>query len=169
MTEPTPRPADWAMIGHLDGTGEAVFAAPVGTPPPFAPTAPYTDGPVPTKGDRVAAIGLDGTRYDGIVTNVEEHGELGTFISTEDPPWIRTIPNGPPIPITEFTLGRYHRGREVVEILRNHTWPRLWAPVDDPMADAEPETPQQRALPRPSHTPPMWAHNPTRSRRRRNR
>ncbi|MBM4711076.1 hypothetical protein GS928_25085 [Rhodococcus hoagii] len=32
-----------------------------------------------------------------------------------------------------------------------------------------PETPQQRALPRPSTTPPMWAVDPTRTRRRRNR
>lgn len=31
------------------------------------------------------------------------------------------------------------------------------------------ETPQQRALPRPSHQPPMWANNPTRTRRTRNR
>lgn len=34
-------------------------------------------------------------------------------------------------------------------------------------ADPEPETPQQRALPRPSTTPPMWAHQPNRNRRRR--
>ncbi|NKS62386.1 hypothetical protein GS493_05800 [Rhodococcus hoagii] len=32
-----------------------------------------------------------------------------------------------------------------------------------------PRTPQERALPRPSHTPPMWANDPTRTRRRRNR
>ncbi|NKR30669.1 hypothetical protein GS538_11870 [Rhodococcus hoagii] len=32
-----------------------------------------------------------------------------------------------------------------------------------------PETPQQRALPRPSHTPPMWAVQPNRRNRRRNR
>ncbi|AUS33886.1 hypothetical protein C1M55_24155 [Rhodococcus qingshengii] len=31
-----------------------------------------------------------------------------------------------------------------------------------------PSTPQERALPRPSSTPPMWAVDPTRSRRRRN-
>lgn len=31
--------------------------------------------------------------------------------------------------------------------------------------DLEPETPQQRALPRPSTTPPMWADNPGRTRR----
>lgn len=30
------------------------------------------------------------------------------------------------------------------------------------------ETPQQRALPRPSHQPPMWANNPTRTRRTHN-
>lgn len=33
--------------------------------------------------------------------------------------------------------------------------------------DSEPETPQQRALPRPSTTPPMWAQQP--NQRRRNR
>ena len=33
--------------------------------------------------------------------------------------------------------------------------------------DSEPETPQQRALPRPSTTPPMWARQP--NQRRRNR
>ena len=34
-------------------------------------------------------------------------------------------------------------------------------------SDSEPETPQQRALPRPSTTPPMWAQQP--NQRRRNR
>ena len=33
----------------------------------------------------------------------------------------------------------------------------------------EPQTPQQRALPRPSTTPPMWAQQPNRNRRGRNR
>lgn len=33
----------------------------------------------------------------------------------------------------------------------------------------EPESLHQRALPRPSHQPPMWANNPTRTRRTRNR
>jgi len=35
--------------------------------------------------------------------------------------------------------------------------------------ELEPETPQQRALPRPSTTPPMWAVQPNRRNRRRNR
>ena len=39
-----------------------------------------------------------------------------------------------------------------------------WLAPDEP----EPPTPQQRALPRPSSTPPMWAHQPN-QRRRRNR
>ncbi len=30
-------------------------------------------------------------------------------------------------------------------------------------------TPKERALPRPSTTPPMWANDPTRTRRQRNR
>lgn len=56
-----------------------------------------------------------------------------------------------------------------------------WQIPDDPFADIdgeafiplptpateEPQTPQQRALPRPSTTPPMWAQDATRSRRRR--
>ncbi|MFF2026580.1 hypothetical protein [Rhodococcus koreensis] len=41
---------------------------------------------------------------------------------------------------------------------------RRWLP-----GDPVPEMPQQQALPRPSHTPPMWANNPTRQNRRRNR
>lgn len=41
----------------------------------------------------------------------------------------------------------------------------LWEAVVAP----EPETPQQRALPRPSTTPPMWAVQPNRRNRRRNR
>lgn len=39
-----------------------------------------------------------------------------------------------------------------------------WLAPDEP----EPPTPQQRALPRPSSTPPMWAQQPN-QRRRRNR
>lgn len=37
--------------------------------------------------------------------------------------------------------------------------------IGDP--DPDPRTSQQRALPRPSSTPPMWANDPTRSRRNR--
>ena len=41
---------------------------------------------------------------------------------------------------------------------------------DEPEREPDTRTPQQRALPRPSTTPPMWAHDPGRSRRpRRNR
>lgn len=46
----------------------------------------------------------------------------------------------------------------------------LWQIPDDPGGDepvAVEETRQQRALPRPSSTPPMWANDPTRNRRRR--
>lgn len=49
-----------------------------------------------------------------------------------------------------------------------------WTLPDDPLDPVawtfiEPETPQQRALPRPSTTPPMWARQPNRDRRNRNR
>ncbi|NKU63877.1 hypothetical protein GS891_12210 [Rhodococcus hoagii] len=43
----------------------------------------------------------------------------------------------------------------------------LWAAAVD--NETAPETPQQRALPRPSTTPPMWAVQPNRRNRRRNR
>lgn len=36
-----------------------------------------------------------------------------------------------------------------------------------PATPPAPETPQARALPRPAKTPPMWANDPTRSRRKR--
>lgn len=37
----------------------------------------------------------------------------------------------------------------------------------DAITPDEPNTPQQRALPRPTSTPPMWANNPTKTRRKR--
>jgi hypothetical protein len=45
-----------------------------------------------------------------------------------------------------------------------------WLPGDPaPRPEPDTRTPQERALPRPSTTPPMWANDPTRTRRRRNR
>ncbi|MGN0126052.1 MAG: hypothetical protein ACI38R_22650 [Rhodococcus sp. (in: high G+C Gram-positive bacteria)] len=46
-----------------------------------------------------------------------------------------------------------------------------WLPAETtaPAPDQAVETPQQRALPRPSTTPPMWANDPARTRRTRNR
>lgn len=37
----------------------------------------------------------------------------------------------------------------------------------DPFQPEPDRTPQQRALPRPASTPPMWANNPTKTRRKR--
>lgn len=41
--------------------------------------------------------------------------------------------------------------------------------IPNPLAEIaeDPTTPQRPALPRPSHTPPMWANNPSRTRRNR--
>lgn len=63
------------------------------------------------------------------------------------------------------------------EVDRRPVWLEVFTDQRPPIGDwhlanqPEPDTrtPQQRALPQPSTTPPMWAHDPTRSRRPRRR
>ncbi|NKU54975.1 hypothetical protein GS881_15620 [Rhodococcus hoagii] len=63
----------------------------------------------------------------------------------------------------QMAAATYSRGPSQTHWLSDEVWA---AAVDD---ELEPETPQQRALPRPSTTPPMWAVQPNRRNRRRNR
>lgn len=76
-----------------------------------------------------------------------------------------------PAPVThESRLDVMGRGvRPDLEII-DETHIRVSLPRGVVLAEipGPPSTPQERALPRPSSTPPMWAVDPTRSRRRRN-
>ena len=75
-----------------------------------------------------------------------------------------TISDGAPYRYSGFSV---RRGSDLGWAI----FDELDIPVDqEPEVEPDARTPQQRALPRPSTTPPMWANDPTRSRRpRRNR
>jgi hypothetical protein len=69
-----------------------------------------------------------------------------------------------------------NRLRSIQDVMRDvlNTAGLSWTPPPNPFAtdpepETEPQTPQERALPRPSNEPPMWAVQPNRQRRRRNR
>lgn len=101
--------------------------------------APYLRGPDITDGDRVSFVSTNGFRYEGIA-RVENRGSE-TIIHLEE--------------VAESTAARTRAMRGG----RAPSW----------FAEDLPDCPQQRALPRPSTRPPMWANDPTRSRRTRNR
>ncbi|KXF56160.1 hypothetical protein AXA44_02700 [Rhodococcus sp. SC4] len=101
---------------------------------------PYTDSLTPREGARVAFVMPTGRRVEGVVISCE--------------PQPSAIPG-----VTGFSMTIRPDPGEFGAVSN-------WL-LDEPVP--EPETPQQRALPRPSHTPPMWANNPTRQNRRRNR
>ncbi|MBH5146332.1 hypothetical protein [Rhodococcus erythropolis] len=78
-------------------------------------------------------------------TQLHELGLLGVWALPEDP-------------FDADAWKAYHSG--AVPGGRKPAWM-----VDVGLAEPEPETPQQRALPRPSTTPPPWADNPAGQRR----
>ena len=78
---------------------------------------------------------------------------------------------GEPAPVThESRLNVVGRGAYPDLVAIDETHIRVSLPGGVVLAEIPevPSTPQERALPRPSSTPPMWAVDPTRSRRRRN-
>ncbi|WML63640.1 hypothetical protein [Rhodococcus sp. AH-ZY2] len=101
--------------------------------------APCLLGPDITDGDRVSFVSTNGFRYEGIAR--VEHRGLETVIHIEE--------------TDESTAARTHA-------IRGGRTPSL-------ISEDLPDSPQQCALPRPSTQPPMWANNPTRTNRRRNR
>lgn len=164
---------------------------------------PYRDAPIINDGARVAFIGSNGNRYEGIARlgetdprrpwltqqtihidqlvespNEGRGATGGPVIHAEVIDPVRRAQNriatvqeqmrdvlrdmglgldtGPLRPADEYTI------RPGSWILETHTFPA---------GDLERavQTPQQRALPRPSTQPPMWANDPSRTRRTRNR
>lgn len=101
--------------------------------------APYRPGPDIIDGSRVAIAGANGFRYEGIA-RVERRG-LETVIHLEE--------------VAESTATRTRAMRGG----RTPSW----------IAEDLPDSAPQLALPRPSTRPPMWANDPTRSHRTRNR
>ncbi|QOH55233.1 hypothetical protein [Rhodococcus rhodochrous] len=139
-------------------------------------------------GDRVAFFGRNGFRYEGIAR--VEHRGLETTIHLDETEESTAARNEG---IRGYNLDyaiydeavdprRSARNRvarlqeQLAEIARDagltcHVG--RWLPDEthtfsDAELDQALETPQQRALPRPSHQRPMWANNPTRTRRTRN-
>ncbi|OZC62758.1 hypothetical protein CH276_14150 [Rhodococcus sp. 06-470-2] len=127
---------------------------------------PVTTGVRPINGE-VFVIGREGQRMplghsaSIVITDEARELERRMFAGRQDPVRIVTeayfsVPAGSPM--ARWIAGEPDAVSEHDRrVLRNLT-------------DDAPTTPRQRALPQPSTTPPMWAHDPTRSRRpRRNR
>lgn len=138
-------------------------------------------------GDRVAFVDRNGVRYEGIahventVVDEERPWISRTAINLEQvttvPSEVRGVTVGPEI--YDEAIDPMHSARNRIAEFQNQLAAiaadaeltfdsRMWLPGDRVPAPAA-ETPQQRALPRPSTTPPMWANDPARTRRNRNR
>ena len=124
-------------------------------------------------GDRVGFKSSNGFRQESVVVDIVGSG-FSTEYRTEDPRFSARARR----------LSAYARVRDQIAALGLDIpdspddfalWtlpedpfdPTVWTINSDPESDTR--TPQERALPRPSSTPPMWAVNPGRSRRTRNR
>lgn len=129
-------------------------------------------------GDRVV-IESEGRRHEVVVLDVQERGDEIEY-TTADPRYSaraqqlasirdRVRRMGDVAPSVNDALNRAFSafGSLAPAMLENLLPDELWAAAVD--NETAPETPQQRALPRPSTTPPMWAVQPNRRNRRRNR
>jgi hypothetical protein len=96
---------------------------------------------------------------------VDEHGVEVTTIEFDDPWFLRLLEYPNPVGVRDFgghPLKRSHPfplTDEQIERLPEVPTTYFGEPAEDA------RTPQDRALPQPSTTPPMWAPNPARSKR----
>lgn len=152
---------------------------------------PHRAAPVINNGDRVAFVTEDGRRLEGIARveatrTFPEREETVISVTTETPTWSIRVGgrrNGrgqhadcviydEAIYPVRSAQNRLNGFRDQIAALTAEAGiavtARLWCLGDpDVLPEVEP-TPQQRALPRPSTTPPMWANDPARTRRTRN-
>ncbi|NKU21724.1 hypothetical protein GS907_24500 [Rhodococcus hoagii] len=132
-------------------------------------TAPYQPHQRFEHGERVVCETVDGARYSGIIVDVVEHGDEVSY-KLEDPRYSPRAQNlakireralsGDLAAKVEHALavGVIKLAAEISEV------PLTYFPHPEP----DTRTAQERALPRPSHTPPPWAQDPARTRRTKN-
>ncbi|NKU91702.1 hypothetical protein [Prescottella equi] len=142
------------------------------------PSASYQPMQRLVAGDRIV-IESEGRRHEVVVLDVQQRGDRIEY-TTADPRFsarARALASvrdgvrrmGDVAPSVNDALNRAFSafGSLAPAMLESLLPDELWAAAVD--NETAPETPQQRALPRPSTTPPMWAVQPNRRNRRRNR
>lgn len=145
-SDPNDLDSPWTVIaGQLD-PGVPQFDPPP-PPPPIGPAAAAVRLLLWQRLGELAGVPAELFRWTGRIVDdaADALGGLGDVIRTDQPREMR------------------------FEVQLEGVSPDLWRLLQGDDPEPEPETPQQRALPRPSTTPPMWAVQPNQRPRRRNR
>ncbi|WJJ10398.1 hypothetical protein P9990_17655 [Prescottella equi] len=137
--------------------------------PDLPQTTPYQPHRRFEHGDRLVCETVDGAQYSGIIVDVVEHGDEVSY-KLEDPRYSARAQNlavirdralgGDLAAKVEHALavGVIKLAADLSEVPVTHF----------PRPEPDSRTPRERALPRPSHTPPPWAQDPARTRRTKN-